>query len=79
LIIEVRTAEDNQQLPVSQYWTAFGLYDPMGNLNRGRWRVPLYATPTNPLVQMANVPRMEAVTPTELTIRIGDVGSIEDA
>jgi hypothetical protein len=48
LVIEVRVGDDPSAMPLSRYWTAFGLYDPNGNLNRGRWRLPLYATPTNP-------------------------------
>jgi hypothetical protein len=51
LIIEVRIADNNQE-PISKYWTVFGVFDPAGNLNVGRWRLPLYATPTNLNIQM---------------------------
>jgi hypothetical protein len=66
-------------MPVSKYWTVFSLYDPSGELNTGRWRVPLYSTPTIPNVQVINVLSMQAATPMELLLRVGEVRNIQDA
>jgi hypothetical protein len=46
LVIEVRAADTSQVRPTSKYWSIFGLYDPAGALNIGRWKLPLYSCPT---------------------------------
>ena len=40
LIVEVRDRQGRK------YWTVFGLFDPAGVLNEGKWKLPLYPCPT---------------------------------
>lgn len=48
LIIELRTNDPNVPGTLkSLCWTMLALFDPSGNLNSGRWRLPMYKCPTN--------------------------------
>ena len=47
LIIEIRTSHPSDPMSVkSTAWTVMPLYNPANEENFGRWRLPVYKTPT---------------------------------
>jgi len=48
------------------------IHDPAGDISFGKWRLPLYKTPTDLNVIMPRVAALTAFTEMELVLRIGE-------
>ena len=54
LLIEIRNSEGNLNC-----WTVMSLYNPAQELNIGRWRLPVYKTPTKLDIDVMQVPALK--------------------
>ena len=57
MIIEIRVADPRDpSIARSTAWTIMPLYNPAGEPNFGRWRLPVYRLPTKLDVEMKEIP-----------------------
>ena len=53
-------------------WTIFQLYDPAGDLNAGKWRLPMYRCPTKLGIDIQRVSQEPHHSEMMLALRLGD-------
>lgn len=72
VIIEVRVSDPNNLAQVSSTcWTIMPLYNPASEPNFGRWRLPVYKTPTRLDIDLKQIPALVHFNDMQLMLRVG--------